>query len=522
MGVSNITVEQPSGTSVPGTELMLDSNESPSQVLLPQPSSNPADPLTWPYWRKVMASLCLVLYTFLMTTAALALSPMFPLIGETFDIPEAKLALLVGVTVITLGYSNFIAIPMSNIFGRRAVSLIFGVLFLVCCIWQAVAKSYSSFLAARAVVGIAAAPSETLMVQVVADLFFLHERGLWLGIYFGALCLGAFIGPVISGAIAERHGWRSFFWLSTGLIAFNLVLILFFLPETKYSRTQHPSGQTEDMDKEPARTVHVESIESFARLEKGRPTLKQFLPIQPAHESWKAFLLHDLFAPIRVSIFPIVLFAALNLMGPANMVLYWNLTESAVLGGPPYNFTPSQVGYSNFGLAGGTVVGMLTAGPLSDLLIKRATARNNGVREAEMRLPAMLPFTILIVIGTVIGGLAMQNTWPWPVLVVVGYGISGMTMTSAPAIAVAYAVDSYKPLAGELMIVGTVFKNTTGFAMTYWVPPMIERDGYMTPLMVWFVFTVAPMLLALPLYFWGKKLRALTRNSPVHTYEEIL
>jgi MFS family permease len=82
-----------------------------------------------------------------------------------------------------LGFSNFIVVPFSNIFGRRATTLVFGVLFLVTCIWQAVAKSFGSFIASRAVIGIAAAPSETLMVQVIADIFFLHERGLWMGIY---------------------------------------------------------------------------------------------------------------------------------------------------------------------------------------------------------------------------------------------------------------------------------------------------------------------------------------------------
>jgi hypothetical protein len=44
----------------------------------------------------------------------------------------------------------------------------------------------------------------------------------------------------------------------------------------------------------------------------------------------------------------------------------------------------------------------------------------------------------------------------------------------------------------------------------------------MTPLMVWFTFTVGPMLLALPLYFWGKRLRMATRNSSVHSYDEML
>lgn len=108
---------------------------------------------------------------------------MYPLFAEAFSLSATQLPLITGVTVIVLGFSNFIAVPCSKVLGRRAVALGFGVLFLVSCIWQAVATSYGSFLASRVINGIAAAPSETLMVQVIADIFFLHERGFWMGIY---------------------------------------------------------------------------------------------------------------------------------------------------------------------------------------------------------------------------------------------------------------------------------------------------------------------------------------------------
>ncbi len=111
------------------------------------------------------------------------MAPMFPLFAASFKLNDTQTHLITGVTVIVLGFTNFIVIPFSNIFGRRAAALAFGVLFLVTCIWQAVATSYGSFMAARAVIGLAAAPSETLMVQVVSDIYFLHERGTMVMVY---------------------------------------------------------------------------------------------------------------------------------------------------------------------------------------------------------------------------------------------------------------------------------------------------------------------------------------------------
>jgi MFS family permease len=108
---------------------------------------------------------------------------MSPLIGAEFGLNQSQLGLLTGVCVITLGYSNFIIVPFCNIFGRRATSLIFGALTIGSTIWQATAKTHQSLLGARVFNGFATATTEALMMQVVADTIFLHERGFWAGAY---------------------------------------------------------------------------------------------------------------------------------------------------------------------------------------------------------------------------------------------------------------------------------------------------------------------------------------------------
>jgi hypothetical protein len=230
-------------------------------------------------------------------------------------------------------------------------------------------------------------------------------------------------------------------------------------------------------------------------------------------------LVRDIFSPLYVFLFPIIFWAGLNVAGPANLLLFWNLTESSVLSSPPYNWSPGAVGYSNFAFVVGGMLGLVTAGPFSDWVAKQMTKRNNGVREAEMRLLALIPYFITTVIGIVVGGLAYDRQWKWQLILVFGYGLTGLSATTVPTIAIAYAVDCYKPIAGEIMVVATVLKNTCGFAMSYWVPPLAARKGLFAPAMVEFALTVGPMLLGVPLYFLGKRLRKLTRNSAVHRYE---
>jgi len=357
-----------------------------------------------------------------------------------------------------------------------------------------------------------------------------------LTLYSTAYFLGLFIGPVIAGNTANIHGWRSFFWLSTGLAAFCLIILVCLSPETKFHRdfSRAPESTIEknedgyvDADKNERLNVDLPTLElnqttSTALVGEGKPARSQFNFIQHPDHRWRELLFRDIFSPVRAFLYPIIFWAALSVAGPANLLLFWNLTESAVLSGPPYNWNPSQVGYSNFSFAVGGIIGLFTAGPFSDWVAQRATKRNDGIREAEMRLPALIPYAILTGIGTVIGGIAYQRSWDWEIICVIGYGFTGLSVTTIPTIAIAYAIDCYKPISGEIMVVATVVKNTCGFGMSYWVAPLAVQEGYISPAMVEFALTIGPMFLAIPLYFWGKKLRQLTAKSNLHRLEEML
>ena len=63
--------------------------------------------------------------------------------------------------------------------------------------------------------------TEALAAAVVPDLFFLHERGYWMGIYTLFLSAGAALGAIISGFVITGVGWRWNFWVCHSLSFFN-------------------------------------------------------------------------------------------------------------------------------------------------------------------------------------------------------------------------------------------------------------------------------------------------------------
>ncbi|CAK3809951.1 Protein HOL1 [Lecanosticta acicola] len=525
---------------IPGTEVMKDVGDvhfahaggANSSVLVPQPSNNPSDPLNWSLPWKLITAVSQLLYVWVLVCSALSLAPLFPLLGKEFHLNQQQLSLLTGLNVITLGFANVLIVPVSNIFGRRPTAIFCGSLVILTNIWQALASSHHSLLAARACNGIVAATSETIMVQTIADMFFLHERATWMAAYFTMYFSGAFLGPIMAGSIGAAHGWRSFFWLSTAMAGFVTILLIFAYPETKYHRSSHTGAAgTEAVGKNPS-DVQEKVVESEANsysdaiegsfVNKGRPSKAQFALAMKPDSRWMSFVIRDITTPILVLFNPIVFWSALMLAGPADLLLLFNLTESGLLGSPAYGWDPQQVGYSNFAFFIGGVFGVVTAGPLSDWWARRATIKNNGIREAEMRLPALIPFCCFFLIAHVVGAVGYQRLWPWQAILVCGYGFSGLAVTSIPSISIAYAIDCYKPISGEIMVVGTVLKNVLGFCLSYWVFDIMARDGWVTVYMIQFAVGMLPVVLTVPLYFYGKSLRRWTKNSSLHRMEAMI
>lgn len=123
-------------------------------------------------------------------------------------------------------------------------------------------------------------------------------------------------------------------------------------------------------------------------LGKGSPSKQQWKLWQTNAHPFKAILL-DLWIPWKLFAFPIVEFAAFVVSWSCSSFLTINLTQSQNFAAPPYNFNSQSIGFMNFAILAGAMIGLATAGPLSDWVSARATRKNGGIREPEMRLPAM-------------------------------------------------------------------------------------------------------------------------------------
>ncbi|KAK9342741.1 major facilitator superfamily domain-containing protein, partial [Lipomyces starkeyi] len=454
---------------------------------------------------------------------------------------------LTGVCILVFGFSNFIWVPIATKWGRRPSLIVSAIMGIGACIWRAEARSYGSMMGACVAHGIAAGPSETLPPMLIADVMFLHERGFYMGMYMWAY-FGAYqIGPVISGVMSQRYGWRSFWWFNVAAYVLLTLYTIFLIPETKWNRKAGSLSSDLKADDNGSGTVDKAAIDGQQEMvleasrvqEKpdtvahnnsnvvqithqdeyiymGKPSKEQFQFISPTALGYDTDLLRPIWVPVKLFAFPIIEWASFVFSWSASCYLAMNLTQSQAFAVPPYNFNSSKIGYFNLAMFVGSTAGLLTAGPLSDWISMRATKKNRGIREPEMRLPTLIPFTVALIAGTLVASYGYTNAWKWEIIVTIGYFLIGMQVASIPAVATTYAIDCYKPVAGDFLVAATVNKNLWAYGFSKYLTNWIDKVGYVTPLCLNMAICVLWILFAVPLYFFGKRVRGWSKDNSVH------
>lgn len=461
-----------------------------------------------------------------------------------------------GVAILVLGFSNLLWVPLAACLGRRPVAVLSSLVCACSSAWRARATSYASFMGACVLNGLGAGPCETLMPQVVADVIFLHDRGKYQTLYFSMYFISLMVGPIISGAMAFHVGVESFWWFNAAMLFSTTVLCVLLFPETRYDRSRRrqdhpprgpddigsgplapPAAGADDGDRSSQEKAHNAAIGSpetppTARhssgaeatelapvathvdpsLGRGQPSKRQFLLFQP----YAGGLLRELWLPFYLHLYPIVEFASFVVSWSASGFLVVNLSQAQVFAAPPYGFSSQTIGLFNLAVLIGGFIGLFTCGPLSDWVAAYLTARNNGVREPEMRLVAMIPYIMIMIIGSVITSVGYDRHWPWQVIVVIGYSFLGIQVAALPSISSTYAIDSYKPVTGSVFVTITINKNLWGYGVSKFLTPWSLESGFVPPMLTNMALITVFSASGILFWFWGKKCRGITSGSFIH------
>ncbi|MBY8862332.1 MFS transporter [Nocardia sp. CA2R105] len=183
--------------------------------------------------RRVFAVLAIIiLYTETVPLQYAMVAPALQKISGTFPTVGANISW----SMIILGLVGAAATPLlgkaSDIWGKRRLFLICGVLFLAGCVIDALTSNWTLFLIGRGLSAFSVA-TQAIAYGLIRDL--IPRRYIPVGIAMVGAGFGfsGGIAPLLSGVLVDHFGWRSMFWF---LAIFTLVLtplVLAVVPETK-------------------------------------------------------------------------------------------------------------------------------------------------------------------------------------------------------------------------------------------------------------------------------------------------
>lgn len=275
----------------------------------------------------------------------------------------------------------------------------------------------------------------------------MHERGSKLGYYTVCLCFGS-TGPLYAGyMLAGGYSWRLYFYVETAFAGLLLILAFLFVEETYYVRKSPngPSAPNPDGEKRVFGQSEVEKSEESVehiKVETLVPprrsffaTLKPWSAINPNESFWMTMI-----RSFSYFLVPSVLWVVTRYNTHSRFVQTLSLTSSSSYGiyiglgalvfnytfpikivAPPYNWKAENSGL----IALGNIIGYGLAIPFtwtSDRLAAYLTKRNNGIREAEMRLGVLIPAMLIAPAGILVYGMTAQHDLSW-----VGY-FAGVAM----------------------------------------------------------------------------------------------
>ncbi|EFZ00516.2 MFS transporter [Metarhizium robertsii] len=527
-------------------------------ILVPQPSDDPNDPLNWPIWKRDLITFTLCFAAILATALGAILASNTLVISAYFSATLSDTAALTGYYLLGAGCAAIFFVPSGRIWGKRHLFLI-GIIFVIfSSAWGGATGNfppkardapfgqsrdqkshYNSLAAARAFQGIGAAPFESLLNAAVGDLYCVHQRGVRMAFTNLAVFGGAFFTPVVVGKITHTIGWQWTFYLLAIFSAVTFPAVFLFCPETAYRReaklnidsvveeeklnpsTSSPSSTAP----QPVEPPRPHGFIFFPKSSAMQPIGHANTPVKTFVESMSLFdgrKTHERYWVLFLRPFPLILnpafvWGCLIQGAMIGWTIFIGVIIAVVFIGPPFFWGEEKAGYTYTAPFLGALLGFIISGLLADTTAKALTKRNNGIYEPEFRLILVIPMLIAAGIGLYGFGITsndlLSGKYPYTVpLVFFAFEVGGMVIGSVASSL--YIVDAYRDLTIEGFTLMIIFKNIFSFVLTFYAYDWVIGGGFRTVFLIVASIQMGICLLSLPLYIFGKRIRAFyTRND---------
>lgn len=454
---------------------------------------DPENPQNFTRLRKWAITVSMSLMTMWITFASSVFSTATLVTAKEFNVSSEVMVLGTSLTVFGFALGPLFWAPLSELYGRRLPLFSGYVIFAIFQIPVAVAQNLETIMICRFLIGLFGCSPLACVGGAMADIWDPVDRAVAIAMFSAATFLGPVLGPIIGGFITESYlGWRWTAWITLIASSFFGLIALFIVPETYGPKLlQQRAARLRQETRNWA-------LHSF--LDEHRPTMSDIV--------YKYLLrpFQMLFAEpilICITIYLALIYGILYLFFEAYPVSFGEVR-----------------GWTNEGVAAlpfiGIMIGVLLGVALIIYTTKTRFARKlakHGRVVPEERLVPMMIASVLLPIGLFWFGWTSSPHVSWVPQVIAGVPI-GMGILVIFMQGLNYIIDVYMMYANSAIAANTLVRSTLGGAFPLFATQMYHNLGVNWASSVLGFITVAMIPIPILFFFYGARIRAMSRFTP--------
>ncbi|KAI5200549.1 hypothetical protein E4T39_05703 [Aureobasidium subglaciale] len=339
----------------------------------------------------------------------------------------------------------------------------------------------------------------------------MSERITQLPSYVVLVAGATAVGPLLASFIIEYspETWHTFSWVCAGIAGFNLLAVYFLYPESSFVRPVHYEVSMAPDEKNINKETHVECLpEVEAGLLHVDPVPVQWIKVWTSIWSVNkdASTIRAFAQPFVFLLYPNVLWAVFMYGCSLASQIIMIFAFPSLLMAPPYLFSGIGVGLMQVAALIGIVIATFAGGYLSDIITAHRIRKAGGTVWPEQRLISLIPGCWIPPAGCILVACACGYKLHW-VAIAFGFGMLSFGTVYGPNIALTYVVESHPEFASDTLVVINVFKNIVAFIFLYVAVEWVKDEGWIQVYMIMFMLMTLSYLLAIPVYYYGERLR---------------